>query len=312
MLFYTAQRLVLSVVIVMVAVSILKLMLHVVPGDPAVLVLGPRATPELIAQTREAMGLDRPLLVQLVTFFGNIFRGDLGHDVFTGRAVSQIVFEQLPYTLILISVAIMWSAALGIVLGAYSALRRNTWFDTLSGIVSVGTISIPAFVMALYAVLVFAVWLRWLPAIGAGEGFLNSITHLILPAFAIGVSWVGYVARMVRASMLEIMGQPHVRMARAFGLPERRITRSHILKIAVLPAVTLIGTGVAHLFSAAVFVEVIFARPGIGALIVQAVNERNYPIVLGAVLVTTGIIVLATLISDLVIALLDPRQREEL
>jgi len=311
-LFYTAQRLVLSVVIVMVAVSILKLMLHVVPGDPAVLVLGPRATPELIAQTREAMGLDRPLLVQLVTFFGNIFRGDLGHDVFTGRAVSQIVFEQLPYTLILISVAIMWSAALGIVLGAYSALRRNTWFDTLSGIVSVGTISIPAFVMALYAVLVFAVWLRWLPAIGAGEGFLNSITHLILPAFAIGVSWVGYVARMVRASMLEIMGQPHVRMARAFGLPERRITRSHILKIAVLPAVTLIGTGVAHLFSAAVFVEVIFARPGIGALIVQAVNERNYPIVLGAVLVTTGIIVLATLISDLVIALLDPRQREEL
>lgn len=312
MLFYTAQRLVLSVVIVMVAVSILKLMLHVVPGDPAVLVLGPRATPELIAQTREAMGLDRPLLVQLVTFFGNIFRGDLGHDVFTGRAVSRIVFEQLPYTLILISVAIMWSAALGIVLGAYSALRRNTWFDTLSGIVSVGTISIPAFVMALYAVLVFAVWLRWLPAIGAGEGFLDSITHLILPAFAIGVSWVGYVARMVRASMLEIMGQPHVRMARAFGLPERRITRSHILKIAVLPAVTLIGTGVAHLFSAAVFVEVIFARPGIGALIVQAVNERNYPIVLGAVLVTTGIIVLATLISDLVIALLDPRQREEL
>mgnify|MGYP003119247376 CR=1 FL=1 len=312
MLFYTAQRLVLSVVIVMVAVSILKLMLHVVPGDPAVLVLGPRATPELIERTREAMGLDRPLLMQLVTFFGNILRGDLGQDVFTGRAVSRIVFEQLPYTLILIAVAIMWSAALGIVLGAYSALRRNTWFDTLSGVVSVGTISIPAFVMALYSVLIFAVWLRWLPAIGAGEGFLDSITHLILPAFAIGVSWVGYVARMVRASMLEIMGQPHVRMARAFGLPERRITQSHILKIAVLPAVTLIGTGVAHLFSAAVFVEVIFARPGIGALIVQAVNERNYPIVLGAVLVTTGIIVLATLISDLVIALLDPRQREEL
>jgi len=311
-LFYTAQRLVLSVVIVMVAVSILKLMLHVVPGDPAVLVLGPRATPELIERTREAMGLDRPLLMQLVTFFGNILRGDLGQDVFTGRAVSRIVFEQLPYTLILIAVAIMWSAALGILLGAYSALRRNTWFDTLSGVVSVGTISIPAFVMALYSVLIFAVWLRWLPAIGAGEGFLDSITHLILPAFAIGVSWVGYVARMVRASMLEIMGQPHVRMARAFGLPERRITQSHILKIAVLPAVTLIGTGVAHLFSAAVFVEVIFARPGIGALIVQAVNERNYPIVLGAVLVTTGIIVLATLISDLVIALLDPRQREEL
>lgn len=312
MFFYAVQRLVLSVVIIMVAVSILTLMLHVVPGDPAVMILGPRATPELIESTREAMGLDRPLPVQILMFFANILRGDLGQDVFTGRAVSQIVFEQLPYTLTLISVAILWSSACGIALGAYSALRRNTWLDTLSGVVSVGTISIPAFVMALYSVLIFAVWLRWLPAIGAGQGFWDGTVHLILPAFSIGVAWVGYIARIVRASMLEVMTQPHVRMARAFGLAERRITRSHILKIAVLPAVTLIGTGVAHLFSAAVFVEVIFARPGIGALLVGAVNERNYPIVLGAVLITTGIIVLATLISDLVVALLDPRQREEI
>ena len=139
-----------------------------------------------------------------------------------------------------------------------------------------------------------------------------TLIALVLGAFAIGVSWVGYVARIVRASMLEVMGESHVRMARAFGLPERRIVRAHILRIAVQPAVTLIGAGVAHLFSAAVFVEVIFARPGIGSLIVSAVNERNYPIVLGAVLVTTGIIVLATLVSDLVIAWLDPRQREDL
>ncbi|MGR3570534.1 ABC transporter permease [Brevirhabdus sp.] len=312
MILYAAQRLVLSVVIIMVAVSILSLMLHVVPGDPAVMILGPRATPELIEQTRQAMGLDRPLPVQIVTFFGNILRGDLGQDVFTGRSVAQIVFEQLPYTLILISVAIAWAAALGIVLGSYSALRRNTWLDTLTGVLSVGTISIPAFVMALYSVLIFAVWLNWLPAIGAGQGVWGGAKHLILPAFAIGVAWVGYVARIVRASMLEVVNYPHVRMARAFGLPEGRIIRSHVLRIAVLPAVTLIGTGVAHLFSAAVFVEVIFARPGIGALIVQAVNERNYPIVLGAVLVTTGIIVLATLISDLIVAWLDPRQREEL
>ncbi len=310
MIFYTAQRLVLSVLIVMVAVTLLNLMLHVVPGDPAVMILGPRATPELIEQTRQQMGLDRPLLIQMATFFGNILHGDLGRDVFTGREVSTIVLEQLPYTLVLISVSILWSAGLGIWLGAYSAMRRNSWLDKVTGLLSVGTISIPSFVMALYAVLIFAVWLRWLPAIGAGDGFWDGILHLILPAFAIGVSWVGYVARIVRASMLEVMGESHVRMARAFGLPERRITTSHILRIAVQPAVTLIGAGVAHLFSAAVFVEVIFARPGIGALIVSAVNERNYPIVLGAVLVTTGIIVLATLISDLVIAWLDPRQRE--
>lgn len=312
MLIYALQRLALSVVIVAVALSILTLMLHVAPGDPAVMILGPRATPELIAQTRVEMGLDRPPAVQILTFFANILQGDLGRDVFTGREVSTIVFEQLPYTLALIAISIAWSAALGIALGAFSALRRNSWLDTLTGVLAVGTISIPAFVMALYAVLVFAVWLRWLPAIGAGEGLWDGLVHLALPSFAMGISWVGYVARMVRASMLEVMGRPHVRMARAFGLPERRIARSHVLRIAVLPAVTLIGTGAAHLFSAAVFVEVIFARPGVGALLVSAVNERNYPIVLGAVLVTTGIIVLATLVSDLVVAWLDPRQREAL
>ena len=312
MIFYLAQRLALSVLIIVVAVSLLNVMLHVVPGDPAVMVLGPRATPELIERTRVEMGLDRPLPVQLLVFFGNILRGDLGQDVFTNRPVGRIVFEQLPYTLALIAVSITWSAALGILLGCYSAIRRNSWLDKLTGIISVGTISIPSFVMALYAVLIFAVWLKWFPAIGAGEGLAGQAIHLILPAFAIGISWVGYVARIVRASMLEVMSAGHVRMARAFGLPEHRIIRDHILRIAIQPAVTLIGTGVAHLFSAAVFVEVIFGRPGIGSLLVNAVNERNYPIVLGAVLVTTGVIVLATLISDLMIALLDPRLRERL
>lgn len=312
MILYTIQRLLLSVLIIAVAVSLLNIMLQLVPGDPAVMMLGPRATPALIEQTRVEMGLDRSLPVQLLIFFGNLLRGDLGRDVFTGREVSDIVFGQLPFTLALISVSIIWAAAIGIPLGCYSALRRNSILDRITGVLSVGTISIPAFVMALYGVLVFAVWLRWLPAIGAGEGFLDQVVHLILPAFAVGVSWVGYLSRIVRASMLEVMGESHVRMARAYGLPERRIVVSHILRIAVLPAVTLMGAGVAHLFSAAVFVEVIFARPGVGALIVSSVNERNYSIVLGAVLVTTGIIVLATLISDLVIAWLDPRMRETL
>ncbi len=310
MALYAVQRLLLSVLIIAIAVTLLNVMLHLVPGDPAVMILGPRATPELIEQTRQAMGLDQPFAMQMLTFFGNLLRGDMGTDVFTGRSVTTIVIEALPYTLALITVSILWAAAIGIPLGAYSSIRRNTWIDRITGILSVGTISIPSFVMALYGVLIFAVWLGWLPAIGAGEGLGDQAIHLILPAFAVGVSWVGYIARIVRASMLEVMGENHVRMARAFGLTEARITRAYVLRIAVLPAVTLIGAGVAHLFSAAVFVEVIFARPGIGALIVSAVNERNYPIVLGAVLITTAIIVLATLISDLVIAWLDPRQRE--
>ncbi len=309
---YLLRRLALSIAVIVVAVTLLNVMLHAVPGDPAVMMLGPRATPELIARTRVEMGLDKPFLVQMLVFFGNLLRGDMGVDVFTRRPVSDIVLEQLPYTLVLITASIVWAALIGIPLGCYSAIRRNSLVDKVTGVLSVSTISVPAFVMALYAVLVFAVWLKWLPAIGAGEGFGEQARHLILPAFAVGVSWVGYMARIVRASMLEIMGENHVRMARAFGLPPSKIIVSYALRIAILPTVTLVGAGVAYLLSAAVFAEVIFARPGIGALIVQAVDGRNYPIVLGCVLVTTVLIVAATLVSDLVNAWLDPRAREGL
>lgn len=309
---YALRRLLLSVVVVIIAVTLLNLMIHLVPGDPAVMVLGPRATPELIAKTRMAMGLDKPFLVQMWVFFSNLLHGDMGVDVFTQRPVSTIVFEQLPYTLILISASITWAAALGIPLGCYSAIRRNSLLDKVTGVLSVSTISIPSFVMALYALLAFAVSLHWFPAIGVGSGFVSRLHHLVLPAFAIGISWVGYLARIVRASMLEVLGENHVRLARAFGLPERRIVLSYALRIAVLPTVILLGAGVAYLVSAAVFAEVIFARPGIGALMVRSVNTRNYPVVLGCVLVTTGLIVIATLISDLVNAWLDPRVRESL
>lgn len=309
---YFVRRLALSVLVVVIAVTLLNIMLHSVPGDPAVMILGPRATPELIARTHHAMGLDRPFLIQMLTFFGNLLRGDMGVDVFTGRSVTQIVFEQLPYTLILISASILWAVAIGIPLGCYSAIRRNSLLDKVAGLVSVSTISIPAFVMAIYALLLFAVWLKWFPAIGAGEGFWDEAQHLVLPAFAVGISWVGYSARIVRASMLEILGENHVRMARAFGLPERKIVLAYALRIAVLPTVTLLGIGVAYLLSGAVFAEVVFGRPGIGSLIVKSVDSRNYPIVLGCVLVTTGLIVTATLVSDLVNAWLDPRARESL
>lgn len=309
---YALRRAALSILVVVLAVTLLNLMIHLVPGDPAVMVLGPRATPALIAKTRAAMGLNRPFIVQMWVFFSNVLHGNLGVDVFTQRPVTQIVFGQLPYTLVLIGVSILWAALIGIPLGCYSAIRRNSLLDKVSGILSVSTISIPAFVMALYALLIFAVQLQWFPAIGVGQGVGGQVYHLVLPAFAIGVSWVGYLARIVRASMLEILGENHVRLARAFGLPERRIILSYALRIAILPTVTLLGAGVAYLVSAAVFVEVIFARPGIGALMVHAVDSRNYPVVLGCVLVTTALIVTATLISDLVNAWLDPRVSETL
>ncbi|TIX06620.1 MAG: ABC transporter permease [Mesorhizobium sp.] len=309
---YFAKRIILAIAIIAIAVTLLFLMIMAVPGDPAVVMLGPRATLEMKQQLHQQMGLDKPLVVQIGTFFGGLLRGDLGFDVFSRRPVADIVFEQLPYTIELILVSILWAVAIAVPLGCFSAMRRNTLVDHVVGVVTVATIAIPSFVMAVYAVLIFAVSLRWLPAIGVGNGFWEGLTYLVLPAFAIGIGWVGYISRLVRASMLEILGENHVRTARAFGISEWRIVARYALPLAILPTVTILGIGVAWLLSSAVFIEVVFARPGIGALIVNAVNTRNYPVVMGVVLVSTVIIVTATTFSDLVNAFLDPRTREKL
>ncbi|MER9140945.1 ABC transporter permease [Mesorhizobium sp. M0830] len=309
---YLLKRIVLAVAIIAIAVTLLFLMIHAVPGDPAVTLLGPRATPEMKAQIHQLMGLDKPLAMQLAIFFGRVFHGDLGFDAFSQRPVREIVFEQLPYTIELIFVSILWAVAIAVPLGCYSAIRRNSLIDQVVGIMAVATIAIPSFVIAVYALLIFAVTLRWLPAIGVGNGFWDGLAYLILPAFAMGIGWVGYISRLVRASMLEVLGENHVRMARSFGISEWRIVARYALPLAILPTVTILGVGIAWLLSSAVFIEVVFARPGIGALIVNAVNTRNYPIVMGVVLVTTVLIVAATTLSDVLNAFLDPRTQEKL
>ncbi|CDX38066.1 Dipeptide transport system permease protein DppB [Mesorhizobium plurifarium] len=309
---YLGKRIVLAIAIIAIAVTLLFLMIRAVPGDPAAVLLGPRATLEMKAQLHQQMGLDKPLVVQIVAFFGGLLHGDLGFDVFSQRPVADIVFEQLPYTIELILVSIFWAVMIAVPLGCYLAIRRNSLVDQVASVVTVATIAIPSFVVAVYVLLIFAVTLRWLPAIGAGNNFRDVLIHLILPAFAIGIGWVGYISRLVRASMLEILGENHVRMARSFGLSEWRIVARYALPLAILPTVTIIGVGIAWLLSSAVFVEVVFARPGIGALIVSAVNTRNYPIVMGVVLVTTFLIVTATTLSDVANAFLDPRTREKL
>ena len=172
-------------------------------------------------------------------------------------------------------------------------------------------IAVPSFVVAIYALLIFAVSLRWLPAIGAGEpgNAGDQIVHLILPSLAVGLGWVGYIARMVRASMLEVLEAQHIRTARAFGLPDRMITYRYALTIAILPTITLLGVGVGQMLSSAVFAEIVFARPGVGKLVYDAILTRNYPLVTGAVLVTTLPFVLINLVADLIIGALDPRVR---
>jgi peptide/nickel transport system permease protein len=311
MLTYSVKRIGLALVIVLVAMTLLFSMIYVVPGDPASIALGPRATPEMKAQLIARMGLDQPLPVQLANFIGGVARGDLGVDVWSNRSVAAIILDALPHTLALTALGLGWSVALGIVLGCFSATHPGSWLDRAIGVLSVSAIAVPSFVVALYSLLVFAVALRWLPAIGAGEAGDpgDQLRHLILPAFAIGLGWVGYIARLVRASMLEVMGENYIRTARAFGLPERRIVYRYALTVAILPTVALLGVGIGNLLSGAVFAEIVFARPGIGKLIYDSVLNRNYPVVMGAVLVTTMLYVLATLIADLLAALLDPRVR---
>lgn len=314
MLLYALKRLGLMTAIVAVAMTILFTMIHLVPGDPASIALGPRATPAMVQDFRERMGLDQPVAVQLLRFFGNILSGNMGVDVWTQKSVAVIVFNELPYTVVLALAGLGWAVVLGIPLGCYSAVRRGTWLDRFTGIFSVAAIAVPSFVIAIYLLLVFAVWLRWFPAIGAGpsDDPLRQAWHLVLPAFAIGLGWVGFLARLVRASMLEIMGENHIRTARAFGLSPRKIIYRYALKLAILPTVALLGVGMGRLLSGAVFAEIVFNRPGVGRLVFESVNSRNYPIVMGAVMVTTVLFAVSTLLSDLAAAALDPRTRDKL
>lgn len=312
MIKFVLRRALASLLVLWLAVSLLFVMIHMVPGDPASLMLGPKATPELKAEFAQQMGLDRPLIVQLGRFYSGLARGDLGVDPFSHRKVSEIVFNQLPYTLALVLAAIGGATLLGIPLGCFSAIRRNSLLDRLTGVLSVTFIAIPSFVVALYLLLWLAVKWRWFPAMGVGESgdYADQARHLVLPATALGLGWVGYIARLVRASMLEVMEENHIRTARAFGLPERTVIVHYALRIALLPTVTILGLGIGSMLSGALFAEIVFSRPGIGKLLYEAVLGRNYPVVMGAVLVTTGFFVLCTLIADSINALLDPRLRE--
>lgn len=314
MFFYAIQRIGLSILILITSMVMLFSALKFIPGDPATIMLGSRANAEMRARITEELGLNDAIIVQLGTFFGRLLQGNLGTDLWSKRPVAMMVMENLPYTLVLIGIGLGWAALLGIPLGCMSAVRRNSFIDKLTGVISVATISIPSFVVAIYLILVFAIALGWLPVIGAGDrgDRYDQFMHLIMPSFALGLGWVGYLARIVRASMLEVMGENHIRTARAFGLPELQIIKDYALRIAILPTITLLAVAIGGLLSSAVFVEAIFARPGIGKLIFDAASMRNFPVVQGGVLTTVALFALVMPIADLLVAWLDPRVRANL
>lgn len=314
MLIYLVKRIALSAAVVAAVVLVLFSLLHLIPGDPATIALGPRATPEAVQRYSEKMHLHEPVVVQFLVYVRNVATGDLGVDVFSDRSVAVIVMDRMGFTLALVAASLGWAVLIGIPLGCLSATRPNTMLDRLTAVISVGTIAIPSFLVSIWALLLFAITLRWLPAIGAGEpgDTWDQLAHLVLPAFAVGLSWVGYLARMVRASMLEVLGESYIRAAHAFGLPPRRVVYRYALRVAILPTITLVGMGFSGLLSGAVFAEIIFSRPGVGKLIFDSVMARNFPVVQGAVMLTTVLYIGITLFSDLLISWLDPRVRESL
>lgn len=294
------------------AVSSLYVLVQAAPGDPVAILLGPRGTEEMRAALYAKFGLDRPLPVQVLKFLGRVLQGDLGTDLITKEPVSKLVFAQLAHTMRLIAAALLIATLFGIPLGCLSAVYRGSWLDRVTGVLAVSVIAMPALIIAIYGMLLFAVKLSWVPAIGAGEpgDLVDQLHHLILPAIAVGIGWIGYLARLVRASLLEVLGEDYILNARAYGISERRIVFRYALRIAIAPALTVLGIGVGIMLGSAVFAEIIFARPGIGKLMSDAVSARNYPLTMGVVLIGTVFMIAAITLSDILNALLDPRVRE--
>ena len=252
----------------------------------------------------------QPIHTRLLRFFGHLLTGDLGTDVVNGRRVAATVGAVLPYTLILTFAAIVLSMLLGIPLGAYAATRPGSFADTALAGVSVAFIAIPSFVVAIL-LLLFSVYLDWLPVLGTGrvEDWGDQARRLVMPTLALSVGGVGYIARLVRSSMLEVLGQPYIRTARAYGLSATRTTYKYALKNAFIPPLAILGLGIGRLLGGAVLVEVVFAHPGLGRLVLDAINARNYPVLQGAVLAVVVLFVLANLATDMLYVALDPRMR---
>lgn len=298
-----ALRLASTVLVLLGAALLLFALTLAIPGNPAQVLLGPRASPEAVAQFTEAMGLDRPLPVRLATFLGHLLRGDLGTDVVSGRPVLAMVLDVLPDTLSLATAAMGLALLLGVPLGCLSAARPDSVADRMLALASVAVIAVPSFVVAVLLLVVFSAGLGWLPVTGAGGGPAG----LLLPAVALGLGWVGYIARLLRSSLLEVLGADHMRTLRAYGVPERRAIGRYALRLACVPVVAVLGLGIGRLLGGAVLVEIVFARPGLGTLVFDAIGSRNYPVVQGSVLVVVALFAVANLAVDLVLLRLDPR-----
>jgi len=304
---FILRRLGLGAIAVLGVSVLVFLFLHLVPGDPVDHLAGGEATPEQRKKIEQCMALDRPLPTQFAIFLGHVVDGSLGHqcpDPKGKPTVMDRIREVFPHTVALAFAGMLVALVLALPLGVLAAVRRGTWVDTAATVLALSGISVPIMLMAPVLLLWFFVDLGWLP--GPTE---TGLLALVLPAAAIGTHLMAMLARMTRSSMVEVLGEDYVRTARAKGLPTRLVLFKHALRNAILPVITVAGLQFGALLSGAIIVEKIFARPGLGTLLIDAILERNYPIVQGVVLVIAVIYVTVNLLVDLAYGLADPRIR---
>jgi ABC-type dipeptide/oligopeptide/nickel transport system permease component len=310
---YILKRLLLAVPTLVAVLSIVFVLARVLPGDPAQTILGDQASQEALANMRHRLGIDKPIGVQYVDFLVNAVRGDWGNSLVTGKPVVEEVRHVLPYTIDLTVTAIFLGALIGIPLGVWSAMHRNTWVDYAVRVGSLLGLSFPAFVLAILLLLAFAIQLRWFPVISTGrlDDPVERLRSLVLPALSLGIIMAAYVTRVTRSSMLEVLGEDYVRTARAKGVPTRAVIWRHAFRNGLIPVVTVVGLYLGILIGNSVLTEIVFNRPGLGKLMVSALNQRDYTVLQGMMVVYAFAIVLVNLLTDLTYGFIDPRVKRQ-
>jgi peptide/nickel transport system permease protein len=309
---YLVRRIVATIPVMGVVAVIVFLLLHLAPGDPAALIAGDFATAEDIARIGKQLGLDRPLPVQFVAWVGQVLQGQLGTSIFSQLPVSRLIRQRLEPTLVLSVTTLVIAVLLAVPIGVLAAWRARTWVDRLVMGLAVCGLSVPVFVLGYLLIYLFAIQLGWLPVQGyvsLSQGVWPCLRNILLPSLALGSIYMALIARITRASLLEVLEEDYVRTAHAKGLSTLRVVIGHALRNASIPIVTIIGVGLTLLIGGVVITESVFAIPGIGRLTVDAILRRDYPIIQAVILLSSGVYVLVNLVIDLVYTVLDPRIR---
>lgn len=312
MLAYIVRRLLLLVPVLLIVGVVVFLLMHLTPGDPAAVMLGREATLEQKEALRERLGLNEPLPVQFVRWFGNAVRLDFGESLFIGKPVTAALLERAEPTGLLTLYSLTLALVIAIPAGVIAAVRANSFLDRLLMVLSISGAAIPGFFLGILLILLFAVVLGWLPSGGyadIGDDPIQHLKYMLLPTLALGFSAAGLLARLVRSTMLDVLNEEFVRTAYAKGLRERHVVLWHALRNALIPVVTLIGVLLAGMLGGAVVIETVFNIPGMGRLLVQSVTRRDFPVVQGAVMTVAAIEVLVMLLVDVLYVFIDPRIR---